>query len=233
MKQSFELIKGVSDIDAKFNMTQEQNIFVAKRNIVDYIYNSAKLEGCNVTFPQTQTILDGVNVGSVKLDDIQTILNLRDAWKFVLSTMNNFFDIDYICKVNEHISRNESLEWGVLRKGSVGISGTEYIPPIPNRENVIKELSEILSIKNVTEKAIKFFLWACRSQLFWDGNKRTATVCANKILIAEGAGVFTVKEKYVEEFNEKLVAFYNTGDYFLIDNWLYDNCIDGIDFPKE
>ena len=66
----------------RFTMTREENVFVAKRNLVDYIYNSAKLEGCNVTFPETQTILDGVNVGSVTLDDVQTILNLRDAWRF-------------------------------------------------------------------------------------------------------------------------------------------------------
>lgn len=30
---------------SKFNMTTEQNIFIAKRNIVDYIFKSAKLEG--------------------------------------------------------------------------------------------------------------------------------------------------------------------------------------------
>ena len=44
----------------KFTLTQEQNIFVAKRNIVDYIYKSANLEGIHVTFPETQAIFDGV-----------------------------------------------------------------------------------------------------------------------------------------------------------------------------
>ena len=42
----------------KFTMTREQNIFLAKRNIVDYIYKSANLEGINVTFPETQAIFD-------------------------------------------------------------------------------------------------------------------------------------------------------------------------------
>ena len=76
---------GGTALKDKFRLTRAQNIALAKRNIAGYIYNSAKLEGCKVTFPETQTILAGVNVGSVTLNDIQKILNLRDAWRFVLS----------------------------------------------------------------------------------------------------------------------------------------------------
>jgi hypothetical protein len=43
----------------KYRMNEEQNVFLAKRNIVDYIWKSAKLEGLDVTFPQTQEIYDG------------------------------------------------------------------------------------------------------------------------------------------------------------------------------
>ena len=46
------------------------------------------MENRAVTFSQTQTILNGVNVPNVQLDDIQAILNMRDAWKFLLSTVN-------------------------------------------------------------------------------------------------------------------------------------------------
>ena len=214
----------------KYNLTTEQNIFLAKKKLIEAVYNSAKLEGCNVTFPETQTILDGVNVPNVTLNDIQTILNLRDAWRYVLSDIETPFSLDFICKVNEYVSRNESLEWGVLRKGNVGISGTDYVPPLPVRENVERELTEILSLPTVTESAIRFFLWACRSQLFWDGNKRTSNVCANKILISSGKGILTVQDKDIVEFNKRLLAFYNTADYSVIDTWLYDNCIYGIDF---
>jgi len=103
-------------MENKYNMTLEQNIFLAKRNLVDNIYASARMEGLNVTFPQTKTILDGVNVPNLKLDEIQCILNLRDAWNFVINHIQDKFDLDFICKVNEHVSRNESLEWGKLRR---------------------------------------------------------------------------------------------------------------------
>jgi len=53
-------------MENKYNLTQEQNIFLAKRNIVDNIYANARMEGINVTFPQTRTILEGVNVPNLK-----------------------------------------------------------------------------------------------------------------------------------------------------------------------
>ncbi len=37
-------------MEAKYHMTREENIFVAKRNIVDYIWKSARLEGLAVTY---------------------------------------------------------------------------------------------------------------------------------------------------------------------------------------
>ena len=49
-------------MENKFNLTREQNVFVAKRNIVDCIWKSANLEGIAVTFPETQKIYDGGNV---------------------------------------------------------------------------------------------------------------------------------------------------------------------------
>ncbi len=102
-------------MENKYNMTREQNIFLAKRNLVDNIYAAARLEGLNVTFPQTKTILEGVNVPNLKIDEIQCILNLKDAWKFVINSIKEKFNLEFICKVNEYISRNESIEWGKLR----------------------------------------------------------------------------------------------------------------------
>ena len=47
-----------------------------------------KMENRAVTFPQTQTILNGINVASVTIDDLQAILNMRDAWKYIFNTVN-------------------------------------------------------------------------------------------------------------------------------------------------
>lgn len=99
----------------KYNLTLEQNLFLAKRNLVDNVYSNAKMEGINVTFPQTKTILEGVNVSNLKINEIECILNLRDAWKYVINNIEKEFDLSFICKVNEFVARNESIEWGSLR----------------------------------------------------------------------------------------------------------------------
>lgn len=62
----------------KYNLTIEQNIFLAKRNLVDNIYSNARMEGLNIALLQIQAILDGVNVPNLNIDEIQCILNLRD-----------------------------------------------------------------------------------------------------------------------------------------------------------
>ena len=178
----------------KYNLTIEQNIFLAKRTLVDNIYANARMEGLNITFPQTKTILDGVNVPNLRIDDIQCILNLRDAWKYLINNINEKFELEFICKINNLVARNESIAWGELRNGTVQISGTEYIPEVPNKEKVKQDIENILKIQNATEKAIEYMLYGMKSQLFWDGNKRTSTICANKIMIENGKGIIKVPD---------------------------------------
>ena len=187
-------------------MTREQNIFLAKKTFVELVYNTAYIEGCNVTFPQTQTIIDGAMVNGVTVDDIQTVLNLRDAWRFCIETVDAELTLGYICKINEYISRNESLQWGVLRNGRVGVG--DFIPCVPEKENVLKELERIGSIKEPVERALDYFAYGCKQQLFWDGNKRTSTIVASKILIEAGEGILTIGKENAEEFNTVLYNWY-------------------------
>ena len=214
----------------KFNLTQQQSLFLAKKKWDENVYCGMKMENRAVTFPQTQTILNGVNVPNVQLDDIQAILNMRDAWKFMLSTINEELTFDYWCKLNEYIARNEALEWGKLRTGSVGISGTDYEPPIPEKEETVEELAAILSAADTsaTDKALEAFAWGARGQFFWDGNKRTSLMLANKILISAGAGLMTITDKYMEQFNSLLLEYYNKGNFEELKQFLYENAIQGI-----
>lgn len=99
----------------KYNLTIEQNIFLAKRNLVDNIYSNARMEGLNIALLQIQAILDGLNVPNLNIDEIQCILNLRDAWKYVINNITDDFNFNFICKINEFVARNESISWGTLR----------------------------------------------------------------------------------------------------------------------
>ena len=218
----------------KFHLTPEQSRFLAKKKWDENIYCGMKMEARAVTFPQTQTILNGVNVPDVQLDDIQAILNMRDAWRFLLSTLDQPVTLDYLCKLNEFIARNEALEWGKLRTGKVSISGTDYNPPVPKEESVAAQLEAITenADSTATEKALEAFLWGARGQLFWDGNKRTSMTLANRILVCAGAGMLTITDKYMERFNVLLLEYYNSGEGGALKEFLYENAILGIDFPS-
>lgn len=220
----------MSKYSDKYRLTQEQSLFLAKKKWDENIYCGMRMENRAVTFPQTKTILNGVNVPNVQLDDIQAILNMRDAWRYLFDTANEPVTLAYVCKLNEFIARNEALVWGKLRTGTVGISGTDYMPPIPSEERAECELKEILSKDtSETEKALNAFIWGARAQLFWDGNKRTSMTLANKILISAGAGILTITDKHMEKFNTYLLDYYNSGEGEALKQFMYDNAIQGIE----
>lgn len=213
----------------KFHLTSEQSLFLAKKKWDENVYCGMRMESRAVTFPQTQTILNGVNVPNVRLDDIQAILNMRDAWKFLLATISETVNFEYWCKLNEYIARNEALEWGKLRTGMVGISGTDYEPPVMKKK-IVEELEGILSDRDssATEKALEVFAWGTRGQFFWDGNKRTSLMLANKILVSAGAGIMTIADCHMEQFNTLLLDYYNTGNAEALKQFLYENAILGM-----
>ena len=213
----------------KFHMTPEENVFLAKKLLVESIYNTAKLEGVDTTFPETEAILDGVNVSGAKLDDIQVILNLRDAWRDLLADLlTTNIDLDFIKKINASVSRNESLAWGELRTGKIGISGTNHKPKIPDEKEASAAISHILSNTHasITERAIDVALYVMHGQLFWDGNKRTANLAANAILVQHGAGVLSISPDNIAEFNRVLKHYYDTGDSQGVKKVLYQAVVD-------
>lgn len=138
----------------RFHMPPEQSLFLAKKKWDENVYCGMRMESRNITFPQTKTILQGINIPSVQLDDIQAVLNMRDAWRFLLGSLKEPLTFAYWCKLNEYIARNEALEWGKLRTSSVGISGTDYLPPVPVEAQTRAEFEAIVTANtSATEKA--------------------------------------------------------------------------------
>lgn len=216
-----------------FHMSLDENITFARGALVESIYNTAKLEGVTATPQETKAIIDGVAVPHVSLDDIWVILNLSDAWRNVLSDIKTEkIDLAFIKKINESISRNESLAWGTLRTGAIGISGTNHRPEVPEEETVDKEILAILHESvSAAEKAINIALYIMYHQLFWDGNKRTANVVANAILIQHGAGILSISTDNITEFNRLLTQYYDTGIARNLKSFLYQTAI--IDFETK
>lgn len=92
------------------------------------------------------------------------------------------------------------------KKGTVGVG--DFISSIPVKENVLKEIERINGINGSVDRALEYFAYACKQQLFWDGNKRTSTMIASKILIENGEGILTIGKNNAEEFNITLNNWY-------------------------
>lgn len=214
----------------KYNMSQQDNILMAKRLLVDVVYKSANLEGIAVTFADTNDILNDVNVTSIKPSEISKVCNLRDAWKYVIEHINDESTLGFIQEVHTLVAKSELPynKLGVLRDSGVLISGTNWRPEIPDINTIYQEFTEIQKIENITERAITTMLWIMRSQMFMDGNKRVALMVCNKILIENGKGIMAVPVELDGKFKTMLVNYYETNNMEELKQWVYDNCLDGI-----
>ena len=110
----------------KYNITKEQNIFLAKRCIVDSIWKSSHIEGIDVTYPETQRIYDGGNVARLRIDEIQTINNLKHAWLFILNSIDAENDLKLLKSINSLVGSNLIDRPGQVRIYEVSIGGTTY-----------------------------------------------------------------------------------------------------------
>lgn len=224
-------------MENKFNLTRDQNVFVAKRNIVDYIWKSANLEGIGVTYPETQAIYDGGIVNGLTVDKIIAINNLKYSWQFILENDNIDYDFKLLCHLHKLTCDKLVLDGdlGRLRTTPVNIGGTSWKPLFPIESQIKEELETLLNqpLKTKTEIAIEIMLWIMRRQMFIDGNKRVAMLFANKIMIDNGCGIITIAQENQPTFFEKLIKFYETGDNTDLKEWIYETSIDGIDYQNK
>lgn len=215
-------------MENKFKMSVSENIFLAKRNIVDIIWKSAKLEGLNVTFPDTEAIFNGLVVSDIKVDTVIAINNLKHAWQFVLDSVDYPIDYPYICKINQYVGSNLIDNAGFIRNFPVSIGGTIWKPEMPIESKIKEEISEITQISNPTDRAVTLMLALMRRQMFSDGNKRTSMLAGNQVMISNGAGVISVPIELQREFSKLLVEFYETNQMDKIKDFVFNFCIEGI-----
>lgn len=206
-------------------------IFHAKKMLPEYVFDTSQLENNPITFPEVQTLMDGITIGGHKISDVQQVLNIKESWHMVLDKIAKEelqITKEFFHKVNNLIAREEALEWGKFRTGSVGIAGTEkYKAPDWHELDYIfdSELPIILGDFHPVEQAIRLFLWATYNQFYWDGNKRTARIMSSGILINAGYGVFNIKARDILEFNTLMIDFYETAKANNIVKFLAEKCI--------
>jgi len=210
-------------------------IMLVRKLSSDVVFNMANLEGNPFTYPEVQTLLEGITIGGHKVSDEQQIYNIRNGWNYLFETVskNNVeLDINIFNKFNNIVAKDEALFSGVFRNGQVRIAGTEFIPPRTEELECIfkNELPQLIKrCESKTDLAFEIFLWGTLNQFFYDGNKRTSRLVSNMVLISQGQGIFNIKAKDRLQFNTLMLEFYNTKEADNIFEFLYNSCLERYD----
>lgn len=238
IKDAREIKKAIRDIEkqlASYGYSHDElsanvvlNIDFARANMKSIIYDQAVLEGVATTFPDTELIIDNGKVNNVSAEDVQKILNLKHAWEFVLDkdvilSETNYYVCQYIARlVNEGFYQ----QGGRIRAVPVTIGGTSYIPPIPIEHKVKEDIDNIIkSSDDVVQVAIELALYVMKTQIFNDGNKRTAIIFANHYLISHAGGLMVVPQNLVPEYKKMLVKYYEGTDEETIKSFMREKCL--------
>ena len=112
---------------------------------------------------------------------------------------------------------NEGLlglpDGGRIRGVPVTIGGSSYVPPLPFEDKVKQDIKDILN-SNLADidKAIELCLFVMKTQIYNDGNKRTAVIYANHYLISKGQGLLVIDYQKVSDFKKHLINYYENKD---------------------
>ncbi len=191
--------------------------FRVRKILEGVVHDTVALEGNPFTLPEVKTLLEGVTVGGHHLEDQRQVLNQAASWKELLARVEHGkFELDKtaFCELHALVAREEAAEWGAFRRGAVTIAGTSHQPPpwesLPAQfEGGLETLREI---DNVHERAIAMFLFGALNQFFYDGNKRTARLMMNGMLLSAGEDAISVPARRRLEFNEAMIRFYDGRD---------------------
>ena len=203
------------------------NLDFARANMKANIYDQAVLEGVATSFPQTEEIIENGRITGMSPTDVQKILNLKHAWEFILDRDVIQAESDYyvLCHIAKLVNEGFYAEGGRIRGVPVRIGGTTYVPPLPIEIDVRDHIQAILhSGQQDIDVAIELCMYAMKTQIFIDGNKRASVIYANHYLIAHGQGFLVIPEEHVPEFKKLLVRYYEGEDIEVIRAFLKQNC---------
>ncbi|MET4027652.1 Fic family protein [Marinobacter sp. MBR-99] len=219
-----------TDVHWSMKPNRDKALMLAQRAVSVFVYDAVRLEGINFTLPEVQTLLQGITVGGHKLSDQQIAVNQGDAWKRLFQMIRaGQFALTKECATELHAiaAKEEALEWGCFRTGSVLIAGTDYEPPpasgLPGLfERMIDAMHQY---EDVYDQAIHIFLTMARCQFFYDVNKRMGRFIMNGHLLNNGYPAINIPASRQLEFNELMLDFYESGDQKAMNSFVR-SCMD-------
>ncbi len=184
-----------------------------ERLAIDLSWKSSQIEGNTYTLLETERLLKEKQTASGKhKDEAVMLLNHKEAIDFVVAhpdylqtlSIRTIEDIHSILTKELGISRN-------FRNRRVGITGTNY-RPLDNQFQIIEAFESMCELINqksgVFDKSLLALVLISYIQGFVDGNKRTARIISNAILIANSYCPISFRTVDSIEYKKAMLIFY-------------------------
>lgn len=190
-----------------------------ERFVVEFSWKSSQIEGNTYDLLETEALIKmHVEARGHTKKEAAMILNHKSALNNIIEKPTYFqkLTVGKIVELHEILMQDLEISTGV-RKRQVRITGTPYIPPIG--EKTLKTLlGEIVNVINRTsfppEKALIAGAMIAYLQPFADGNKRTARIVANAILLAYNYFPLSYRNIEPVEYVKAMILFYEQNNLY-------------------
>jgi Fic family protein len=184
-----------------------------ERFVIEFSWKSSKIEGNTYSLIDTEFLLrNGIEAEGKSKYEAKMILNHKKAYLFAVESMRENVPINtaYIEQLHRYVTDGLGVEHGV-RDRIVGITGSRYTPLAMKqqlKEQLIALSEAIASRKKPYEQALVAVLGLSYLQPFEDGNKRTARVLANSLLLRHNYAPLSYRSVDEREYKEATLIFY-------------------------
>lgn len=188
--QELEYLTSLQELYKKNVSQLPKSIYTQEleRLAIDLSWKSSQIEGNTYSLLETEQLLkERKEAVGKKKEEATMLLNHKIALDYIIEVPDYTSPLT-IAKIEE-IHSLLIKDLGVatnIRKRLVGITGTNY-KPLDNEFQIREALAEMCELVNtcdcVFEKALLLLLLISYIQPFADGNKRTARIVSNAILI--------------------------------------------------
>ena len=186
---------------------------------IDLSWKSSQIEGNTYTLLETERLLRESKTAEGKSkEEAVMLLNHKDALSFVLDNPDYLKEltVSHIEDIHQLLTKDLSIDKG-LRRHRVGITGTNY-HPLDNEFQIreaMREACELINSKsNIFEKALLTLVLLSYIQPFSDGNKRTARITSNAILIANDYCPLSFRSVDSIDYKKAMLIFYEQNNLY-------------------
>jgi Fic family protein len=198
-----------------------------ERFMIELSWKSSKIEGNTYSLLETETLIkENQEAQGHSKSEALMILNHKDAFKTIVKHRSDFRELSLgkVLELHNILVKDLSIVTGI-RTHAVGITGTSY-RPLDNEWQIKKSLERLISTVNETthpfEKALIISSMLAYLQPFADGNKRTARMLSNAVLLAYDYFPLSYRSVDENEFKSALVLFYEINNLYRIKRLLLD-----------